>query len=169
MTTTEPEWDRRIADLWATFDDYGPADFVAEVTALAAELPSGHPAALFELAGAHDSTGDPEKAAPLYRQALAAGLAGPQRRRAVIQLASTLRNLGRPEESAALLTDEREAGSDELDDAVAAFLSLALADMGREREAAGLALAALAPHLRMYNLSLATYAGELSAGPAEPR
>ncbi len=61
----------------------------------------------------------------------------------------------------ALLRAERERGSDELDGAVAAFLALALADTGREREALSLALAALAPHLPRYGRSLANYAREL--------
>jgi hypothetical protein len=39
----------------------------------------------------------------------------------VIQLASSLRNVGQPEQSVALLTAELEAGSDDLDDAVRAF------------------------------------------------
>jgi hypothetical protein len=39
---------------------------------------------------------------PLYWQALETGLTGERRRRAVIQLASSLRNLGRPAESVAL-------------------------------------------------------------------
>ncbi len=52
--------------------------------------------------------------------------------------------------------------SDELDDAVVATLALALADSGREREAAGLAIGALARHLPRYNRSMAAYAEELS-------
>ena len=80
----------------------------------------------------------------------------------MIQLASTLRNLGHPDESVALLRAEREEGSDELDDAVVATLALALADTGREREAAGLAIGALARHLPRYNRSMAAYAEELS-------
>jgi hypothetical protein len=80
----------------------------------------------------------------------------------VIQLASSLRNLGRPDESVALLRAERDEGSDELDDAVVAVLALALADSGREREAAGLAIGALARHLPRYNRSMAAYAEELS-------
>ncbi len=81
-----------------------------------------------------------------------------RRREAVIQLASSLRNIGRPEESVTLLTAEIDAGSDELDDAVLAFLALALADTGREREGISAALAALAPHLPRYQRSVATYA-----------
>ena len=156
--TADAAWERRIAGLWIAIDDHAPTDFLARVRALAAERPSGDAIALFELASAHDSTGHEQQAAPLYRQALAAGLVGERRRRAVIQLASTLRNLGQAEESLALLTSERKAGSDGLDDAVTAFLSLVLVDLGREREAASLALGALSRHLPRYNRSLARYA-----------
>lgn len=62
----------------------------------------------------------------------------------------------------ALLTREREAGTDALDDAVAAFLALSLADTGREREALSLALRALSRHLPRYNRSLARYAEALT-------
>lgn len=76
----------------------------------------------------------------------------------MIQLASSLRNLGQVAESIALLRAEREAGSDELDDAVTAFLALALADAGGEREAVSLALSALAVHLPRYQRSVTDYA-----------
>jgi tetratricopeptide (TPR) repeat protein len=158
-------WEARVDELWAAIDDYEPDDFRARMKALADERP-GDPVALFELGGAHDSTGLPAQAVELYRQALDAGLARPLRRQAVIQLASSLRNLGQVDESVALLTAERDAASDELDDAVAAFLALALADAGREREAAGLALGALAPHLPRYNRSLTNYAKDLAEGAA---
>ena len=79
-------------------------------------------------------------------------------------MASSLRNLGRAEESVELLSAERERGSDELDDAVAAFLALALTDTGREREATALALEALAPHLPRYQRSLASYARSIVGG-----
>jgi hypothetical protein len=155
------DWERRIAELWSAIDAYDPADFRDRVRALTAELAPGSAIALFELASAHDATGAEEQAAGLYQQALAAGLTAPRRRRAVIQLASTLRNQGRSQESVALLRAERQADSDELDDAVAAFLALALVDTGREREAAALALAALARHLPRYNRSLADYARQI--------
>ncbi|WP_101254013.1 tetratricopeptide repeat protein [Streptomyces barkulensis] len=164
MTTPEARWERRLKELWASFDDHGPEDFLRRIEALAADLPPGDAVALYELASAHDALDHEEEAAALYRRALAAGLPGGRRRRAVIQLASTLRNLGRAEESIALLVNERKACSDELDDAVAAFLSLALADAGREREAAALALTALVPHLPEYRRSLTHYARALTTG-----
>lgn len=99
--------------------------------------------------------------AALYRAALEAGLSGLRRRRATIQLASPLRNPGNAAETAGLLFDEIRAPSDELDGAVHAFLALALVDLGREREAAGLSLAALSKYLPGYDRSLARYASEL--------
>jgi len=162
MTPTDEHWEQRMAALWATYDAQTPEDFLRQVQALTSELPAGHPVALFELASANDSTGREAHAAPLYRRALGAGLTGLRKRRAVIQLASTLRNLGQVEESVVLLTAERDAGSDSLDDAVTAFLALSLVNAGREREAVSLALGALARHLPRYNRSLARYARALT-------
>ena len=118
MTVLTPDWEKRCAQLWARLDDYDdPSAFRAEVDGLAAELPEGSAIGYFERACAHDSTGQGEQAVPLYRQALAAGLTGIRRRRAVIQMASTLRALGHPQLSLELLTAEQERGSDELDEA----------------------------------------------------
>ena len=156
--TVDPDWERRVAELWAAFDDKEPAQFLAEMRALVGEAPLDHPAALFELASAHDSLGQEAEAEPLYRAALEGGLDTFRRRRAVIQLGSTLRNLGRAKEAVALLHHERGEPPDELDDAVAAFLALALADAGEPREALAVALTALAPHLTRYRTSLTNYA-----------
>lgn len=159
------DWEQRLADLWASFDDQGEVAFLTRMEQLVAELPPGSAVALFELADAFDSTGNPDRAVPLYRQALDLGLPGDRRRRAVIQLASSLRNLGQASESVALLTAELTAESNELDDAVAAFLALALVDTGRDREALTLALTALSRHLPRYQRSLANYARLLSDHP----
>ena len=151
-------WEQRVADAWASLDQRPEDEFLAVIETLAAELPPDSGRGIFERAAALDSTGHADRAVPLYRPALALGLTGERRRRAVIQLASSLRTLGQPEESVALLTAELDAGSDHLDDAVRAFLALALVDTGREREAVSLALIALAPHLPRYQRSLDTYA-----------
>jgi tetratricopeptide (TPR) repeat protein len=155
------EWEERLAGVWAALDDLDEEEVLARIDALTAERGDDDAIALFERGAARDSTGHSDLAVPLYRRALELGLEGERRRRAVIQMASSLRNLGRPEESVALLTVERERGPDALDDAVAVFLALALADVGREREALALALGALAPHLPRYQRSAANYAREL--------
>jgi hypothetical protein len=158
------DYDRRSHALWASIDDYDEDVFRAKIDELVAELPADSAVASFERACAFDSTGHPDRAIPLYRRALDHELQGERRRRAVIQLASSLRNVGEVSESLALLTAERARTSDELDDAVSAFLALALVDSGREREAASVALAALAPHLPRYQRSLGNYARALLDG-----
>ena len=165
MSESQASWENRVAALWGAFDDYDPEIFVGQVELLAAELPPGSALGLFERASAHDSTGHPDVAVPLYRAALSTGLACIRRREATIQLASSLRCLGFAAEAATLLSDELHAGSDNLDDAVRAFLALALVDLGREREAVGISLAALSKYLPQYNRSLARYASELAAQP----
>lgn len=159
--TPDAEWEQRIAQLWTELDDTDGDEFVRRIEALAGEQPAGSAIADFERACAQDSTGHSDRAVPLYRSALATGLTGIRRRRAVIQLSSSLRNVGRPEESVALLTAERGAGSDQLDDAVVAVLALALTDVGREREAVSITVAALAPHLPRYQRSMGNYARAL--------
>ncbi|MDJ1134333.1 tetratricopeptide repeat protein [Streptomyces iconiensis] len=156
------EWERRVADAWAGIDAYtdqhGEAAFRDLIGSLAAEQPQGSAPADFERASSFDSTGHPDLAVPLYESALRAGLTGERRQRAVIQLASSLRNLGRPEESVALLTPELGAPQGQLDDAVRAVLALALTDLGRAREGVGHVLTALAPHLPRYQRSMGNYA-----------
>jgi hypothetical protein len=148
-----------VEELWARFDDLDAPEFRAAMDALAAGLPPA--VAAYERGSARDATGQEAEAVPLYCEALALGLDGRQRRECVIQLASSLRNVGEAEAGVALLRAERDTGSDELDDAVAAFLALALADAGRDREALSVALLALAGHLDQYRRSLTAYAREL--------
>jgi hypothetical protein len=161
------DWEKRVDAAWATFDEYPEeraADFRAVIDALVAELPEDSALAPFEQACAWDSTGHSDKAAPLYREALAKGLgqeSGYKGRRAKIQLSSSLRNIGQAEEGVKLLTPELEGPSDELDDAVRATLALCLSSLGRDREGLSLVLGALAPHLPRYQRSMANYARAL--------
>ncbi|CAK7285207.1 tetratricopeptide repeat protein [Streptomyces sp. RM1] len=160
------DWEDRVAAAWAAFarDEYPPeraAEFRALIDELVAELPDDSPLAPFERACAFDSTGHSDRAVPLYREALARGLDGYRARRTRIQLASSLRNMGQPEEGVKLLTPELDAPSDELDDAVRACLALCLSSLGRDREGLSLVLGALAPHLPRYQRSMANYARAL--------
>lgn len=143
-------------------DGYDDDEFVGRVEALAAELPARSALGLFERAAALDSTGRPDRAVPLYEAALDAGLVGERRRRAVIQMASSLRNLGHPHDALTALTAEADTTSDDLDGAVATFTALALVDLGREREAVAVALTALSTYLPRYNRSVARYAQQLT-------
>ncbi|MDQ6771628.1 MAG: tetratricopeptide repeat protein [Candidatus Dormibacteraeota bacterium] len=162
MAQDNAGWERRVSDLWAAIDEHTEQEFLRRMEQLVAELPSDSAVAVFELAAALDSTGHSDLAVPLYRQALALGLPGQRRRRAVIQMASSLRNVRQLPESVALLRAERAIDSDDLDDAVSAFLALALVDLGHERAAVSVALTALSRHLTRYRGSVANYARLLS-------
>ncbi|MFD5803720.1 tetratricopeptide repeat protein [Streptomyces sp. NPDC127020] len=160
----DQDWEDRVNAAWTAFDAYAEddaAEFRAVIDALADELPADSPLALFERACAWDSTGHSDRAVPLYREALERGLgeaSAYKGRRAKIQLSSSLRNTGHPEEGVKLLSPELVAPSDELDDAVRATLALCLSSMGRDREGLSLVLGALAPHLPRYQRSMANYA-----------
>ncbi|RIJ56946.1 hypothetical protein DZF99_04715, partial [Clavibacter phaseoli] len=138
------DWDDRVAAFWARADDERADETVAAMRALVAERLADDPRALFELACAHDFVGREAEAVPLYRAALAGGLGPEHEPLAVIQLASSLRNVGEPEQAVALLEampdDAHAPGRD-------AFLALALHDAGRPTEALALALRQLAPAL----------------------
>lgn len=154
------DWDDRIAAFWAAADDERADETVDGMRALVAERPGGDPRALFELACAHDFVGREAEAVPLYRQALDAGLDAEHRPLAVIQLASSLRNVGEAAQAVALLEampdDAHASGRD-------AFLALALHDAARPTDALAVALRRLAPTLPGYGRAVAAYADELAA------
>lgn len=126
---------------------------------LLAERPDGDAAAAFERASLHDMLGDEHAAIPHYRAAIDAGLYPERQGYAAIQLASTLRNVGRFEEAVALLeslrTDER------LGAAARAFLALAIHDLGRRSDALRIVLADHAPNVPLYGRALSEYAALL--------
>ena len=160
------DWQRRVDAVWATASEAGERAVIERIDALVAELPNGDPRGPFEAAGARDSAGLEAEAEPLYRRALELGLTGRARIEAHIQLASTVRNLGRPAESLALL-DRVQDDAGDLADAVAAFRALSLATSGAPDAAASVALTALAPHLAQYRRAVDAYARELVAPPPE--
>lgn len=160
------DWDARVAAFWAGADDERADETIDGMRALVAERRADDPRALFELACAHDFVGREAEAVPLYRAAIAGGLDAEHRPFAVIQLASSLRNLGEAAEAVALLEglpdDAHAPGRD-------AFLALALHDAGRPTEALAVALRRLAPALPEYGRAAAAYAEDLAArGGTDP-
>jgi hypothetical protein len=156
------DWEARVAAVWAGAEELSDDEVLAAIDELAAEKGELDAAAIFEAASVRDYLGLEPEAEPLYRRALELGLDDARLPQAVIQLASTLRNLGQVDESIDLLTDWLADNEDhELSDAAAAFLSLSLASAGRTTEAVAVALDTLAPHLTQYGRSVSAYAEEL--------
>lgn len=103
------------------------------------------PRVLYEVGGAYDTAGEEATAADLYERAMAAGLDGDVRRRCCLQYGSTLRNLGRLDESAAIFTRARQEFPDSI--ALVAFEALTLHASGRVEIAVGNLLKVIADHV----------------------
>ncbi|MBK1895698.1 tetratricopeptide repeat protein [Chryseobacterium paridis] len=160
MTATE-NWEKDLQSIWQQLGKIDNEDFIQQIKDHTGQLLDSKAIADFEMACAFDSTGNEIEAEPLYRSALELGLSGLRRRRARIQLSSTLRNNGKIEESIRILREEKSNQSDELDDAVDSFLALSLYSAGENKEALSLTLKALSRHLPRYNNSLYRYAENL--------
>lgn len=160
------DWQDRVDAVW---DDTTLTEqqLIERIDVLASERPDDDAVALFERAGARDSAGLEGEAEVLYRRALEIGLDDHRRTRATIQLASTIRNLGKVDEALTLLRGEYEREPrGPLHDAAAAFYALALVSSGDAERAASIALQALAPHLPRYTRSVTGYAREIADGHA---
>ncbi|SDI17286.1 tetratricopeptide repeat protein [Chryseobacterium jejuense] len=157
----DENWETQLQSIWQKLGTITNEVFIQQIKDHVLLLSDSQGIAEFEVACAFDSTGHEEEAEPLYRTALDLGLSGLRRRRARIQLASTLRNNGKIEESIDILREEKENYSDELNDAVDSFLALSLSSAGEYREALSLALKAISKHLPRYNNSLNRYAENL--------
>ncbi|NII71139.1 tetratricopeptide repeat protein [Microbacterium ulmi] len=160
MTT---DWKARVEQVWAD-DALTDQERIARIDALAMERDPDDPVALFERAGARDSAGVEDEAEALYRRALEGGLDPYRRTRARIQLASTIRNLGKIDEALRMLGDAYDDSiGGPLHDEASAFYALALASAGDPLRGLSISLQALAPHLSRYTRSVAGYARELGS------
>ncbi|WP_431608811.1 tetratricopeptide repeat protein [Chryseobacterium sp. 'Rf worker isolate 10'] len=154
-------WEIQLQSIWLKLGTISNEKFIQQIKNHVDLLSDSQAIADFERACAFDSTGHEKEAEPLYRSALDKGLTGLRRRRARIQLASTLRNNGKIEESIHILREEKANYSDELNDAVDSFLALSLSSAGEHKEALSIALKAISKHLPRYNNSLSRYAENL--------
>ena len=156
-------WEQRIDQVWAdAANNLVDEEVIARIDALAAERGTGDARAEFERAGARDSAGRPHEAIALYRRALTLGLDEEHESQAIIQLASSLRNVGETAEALALLEQAHEQNNDSpYRDAIAAFYALTLASAGAPHRALSVALLALVPHLPRYHRSVTAYAREI--------
>lgn len=157
-------WEERIDEVWADASGEEVGDeIIARIDALAAERGSDDARAVFERAGARDSAGREAEAVELYRRALSLGLDEEHRPQCVIQLASSLRNVGEFDEALAVIRAEESRSPDgPYRDAIATVHALILASAGRPAHGLSVALLALVPHLPRYNRSMTAYAHEIA-------
>lgn len=158
----EHEAEEAITALW---DDEDEQRRISTGEALYAAYPNDA-RITYEFAGTFDSAGQEQRAVELYREALNSGLREPFRHRAVIQLASSLRNLGQ-HDAAVRLLDELALDRPE-SIGIAGFRALALHSAGRSADALGSLLAAVAhgsmdEDVLRYRRSLTAYAEDLAS------
>ena len=153
------EWVERVAAFWQSADDGKVDETLAAMKILVDELDPNDPLGLFEWASVHDFLGLETEAIPIYQQALDSGLGGLTREKALIQLASSLRNVGKPDEAAEII--ESTTFSAETAAAAKAFLALARLDSGHASEALSLALLEFYPAGGLYERSIKVYATDL--------
>ena len=156
----EHEAEAAIAELWVN-----PDEQLRVVAAQAlADTDPGDPRLIFELAGAHDSAGDDTQAIALYDKALGAGLREPHRHRALIQQASSYRNVGDLAAARRILDGLSQQRPDSA--AVAAFRALTMLDQGEASAAVAILINVLLSHSgdaddEAYRAALHRYVEEL--------
>lgn len=106
MPTTPPELLDRLDRIFSARDRENMAPTIAAFQEVLAEHPDD-PHVLYEVGGSYDTAGEEATAAGYYERALAAGLAGDTLRKCLLQYGSTLRNLGRFDDSLAVLDRAR--------------------------------------------------------------
>jgi tetratricopeptide (TPR) repeat protein len=137
-----------------------PNETLDTMRELVARHPADDPDALYEWASVHDYHGMETEAIPLYQTALDHGLTGERKPQAIIQLASSLRNIG--DHRAAIDLLRAQPNDQVTGDAAQAFLALALRDAGHHDEALRVALVALARTLPLYQRAVENYAPDLT-------
>ncbi|WP_309126996.1 tetratricopeptide repeat protein [Microbacterium sp.] len=131
--------------IFAARDRDHMAPTIEAFTALLEQHPDD-PDVLYELGGAYDTDGQEQRAAGYYRRAMDAGLSGARLRQCYLQFGSTLRNLGRLDESIAMFDEglERFPPSESL----GLFRALTLHASGRPSAALGSVLELVADRFR---------------------
>jgi tetratricopeptide (TPR) repeat protein len=153
------EWETRVANFWASADDSKVVASLATMKTLVDELDPQDPNGLYEWASVHDFLGLESQAIDNYKDALANGLEGVKREKAIIQLASSLRIVGKSSEAIELLQSTEFSPATKAASKV--FLALAHFSANNAGKAVQLLIDELYPADGLYARSIKFYADEL--------
>ncbi|MFF2275939.1 tetratricopeptide repeat protein [Agromyces sp. NPDC058126] len=142
---TPHELQARLAAVFAARDRANMQPTIAAFLEVLAEHPE-EPEVLYEVGGAYDTAGEEAVAAGYYERAMAAGLSGDALRRCLLQYGSTLRNLGRLDDSLDVL--ERARGEFPESDSLKVWHATSLHEAGRNDAAFAIMLELVADRLR---------------------
>lgn len=135
----------RLRDIFDARDRGDMQPTIDAFLAVLAEHPD-EPEVLYEVGGAYDTAGEEATAAGYYERAMAAGLSGDALRRCLLQYGSTLRNLGRLDESLAVL--ERARAEFPTSDSLKVWHATSLHEAGRHDAAFAIMLELVADRVR---------------------
>jgi hypothetical protein len=149
---------------WAAADPDAPEPTVSYFRDLLGRHPEDQHA-LLAYASALDFAGREAEAAPLYEQAITAGLDGDELRQGLVQYGSTLRNLERFSDAVKVLQQAVDLFPGQA--SVKVFLALALTSAGRCHEAVQILVTLALDHidrdeLQHYQRALRSYAAALT-------
>lgn len=147
---TSPELQTTLRTIFDARDRANMRPTIDAFLAVLAEHPD-EPEVLYEVGGAFDTAGDEERALGYYERAMALGLEGDTRRRCLLQYGSTLRNLGRHDESIAAF--ERARAEFPESDSLRVFHALTLHAAGRSDAAVATLLELVADGIRTPELT----------------
>ncbi|GAA1796023.1 tetratricopeptide repeat protein [Agromyces lapidis] len=125
---TSPERQDRLAEIFAARDRSNMRPTIEAFLGVLAEHPDD-PEVLYEVGGSYDTAGEEETAAGYYERAIDGGLAGDALRRCLLQYGSTLRNLGRFDDSLAVFARARAEFPES--DSLRVFEAFTLHESGR--------------------------------------
>jgi tetratricopeptide (TPR) repeat protein len=153
----EPNWESFIESGWQhKGDETKLLQYFSEIV----ERYPKSARAKFELGNAYDYLGKEQEAIPLYEKAIQMGLTSEYEAYALLQLGSSLRNIGRVDEAVGILSDA-EKHYPELP-SITMFLGMAMYDSDSHSEALSTVLNAMLRHLKTsdierYGIGLKNY------------
>lgn len=139
----------RLREIFDARDRAHMQPTVEAFLAVLAEHPD-EPEVLYEVGGAYDTAGEELTAAGYYERAMSAGLGGDALRRCLLQYGSTLRNLGRLDDSLAVL--ERARAQFPESDSLKVWHATSLHEAGRHDAAFAIMLELVADRVRSEEL-----------------
>ncbi|MDC3418427.1 tetratricopeptide repeat protein [Aquibacillus salsiterrae] len=159
----EPKWEDVVLNGWENKDD--EAKLIEYFLKIVEKYPNSA-RAKFELANAYDFTGQENKAISLYEDAIRIGLDSEYQAYALLQLGSSLRNVGRLDEAIRILSDA-ELRYPEFP-SISMFLGMTLHDKNRTAEALSKTLNAMLRHIKTsdiqrYSMALENYIKDIKS------
>ncbi|UFU00052.1 tetratricopeptide repeat protein [Radiobacillus kanasensis] len=159
----ETKWETVVMNGWENKDD--ETKLIEYFLEVVVKYPNSA-RAKFELANAYDFTGQENKAIPLYEDAISIGLDAEYEAYALLQLGSSLRNVGRIDDAIRILSDAEQRYSEF--PSISMVLGMAMHDKNRNAEALGITLDVILRHVKTsdivrYRVALENYIKDINS------